>query len=109
MISTIEKDTEALKRDLGKFREDLGKTLADVGEYSHEKVVATRERLRKAAADFGSAASERLGHAHEVLREQGERAVTASRDAVRKKPATAVAVAFVAGLLSAFLLERRRQ
>ena len=109
MISAIEKDTEALKKDLGKFREDLGKALADVGEYSHEKVLETREKLKRAAADFGDLAGEKLGHAREVIRDQGQRAVTASRETVRKKPITAVGVAFAAGLLSAFLLERHNR
>jgi ElaB/YqjD/DUF883 family membrane-anchored ribosome-binding protein len=109
MVSAVEKDTEALKRDLGKFREDLGKALADVGEYSHEKVLETRERLRQAATDFGNVAEERIGRARQVIRHQGERAITASRETVKKKPVTALAAAFAAGLLSAMLLGRHRR
>jgi ElaB/YqjD/DUF883 family membrane-anchored ribosome-binding protein len=107
MIDTVERDAETLKKDIGKFREDLDRTLADIGHYSHEKVVETRDKLRKAAEDFGNVTQERLSRAREVMREQGEKAVTASREAVRKKPFTAIVVAFIAGLLSAVLMERR--
>jgi ElaB/YqjD/DUF883 family membrane-anchored ribosome-binding protein len=106
MITSVEQEAEALKKDIGKFRDDLGRALSDIGSFSRDKLVETRDKLKRAAYDFENAAEERFGHARDIIRDKGEKAVTSSRHVVQKKPFTAIAVAFAAGMLSAILMER---
>ena len=107
MSTTLEKDIETLKNDLGKFREDLSSALTDVGSYSHEKVKETRDRLRTAMDDFGSMAHKKMSHMNEAICERKEKVVKASRDMAAKRPLTTMAVSFGAGALAAALLRRR--
>lgn len=106
MTTKIEKDVEALRKDLERFRDHLGNTLSDAGTLSHDKVLETKDRLRAAVAGFEGTAMREIGHANEVIHDQGERALHASREMVVHRPFTTVAVSFAAGLLTAFLLDK---
>ena len=106
MATKLEKDVEALKKDIEKFRAHLGDTLSDVGNLSQEKVMETKERLRDAVDGFEGAARQRLGQANNAIHDRSERALEASREVVVSRPMTTVAISFAAGLLTAFLLER---
>ncbi len=108
MTTKLEKDVETLKKDIEKFRAHLGGTMADAGSLSHDKVLEMKERLQAAVEGFEGMAVKQAAHANEVIHDQGERAIRASRDTVVRRPFTAVAVSFAAGLLTAFLLERKR-
>ncbi len=106
MTTKLERDIESLKKDIDKFRSHLGGTLSDAGSLSHDKVLETKDRLKAAMAGFEGKAAEKIGHANEVMHDQGERAIHASREVVASKPLTTVMVSFAAGLMTAFLLDR---
>lgn len=107
MMSTrIEKDVDALKKDIERFRAHLGSTLSDAGTLSHDKVLQTKERLKAAMQGFEGTAVKEIGHANEVIHDQGERALRASREMVVRRPFTTVVVSFAAGLVTAFLLDK---
>ncbi|MBE0534930.1 MAG: hypothetical protein IH624_04610 [Phycisphaerae bacterium] len=107
MGSTLEKDIETLKNDLGKFRDYLNSTMSDVGNYSEEKLHATKERLKSAMEDFGNTAHRRMARINETVCHRCGSVVKASREAATKKPFTTMAVSFGAGAVTAALLGRR--
>lgn len=107
MATRLEKDVETLKKDLEHFREHLGSALSDAGSLSHDKVLETKDRLKAAMAGFEGRAMKEIGQANEMLHDQGERALRASREMVVHRPFTTVAVSFAAGLLTAFLLDKQ--
>jgi len=101
-------EIDKIKRDLQQLRDDLGKLLGHIGSYGKGKLGSTREKVSAAAEDVGERAYDRFqGTGHEVT-ERGQQALDASRDAVQHKPLTYVAVAFVAGMILASLLEWKR-
>lgn len=106
MATRLEKDVETLKKDIERFREHLGGTVSSAGDLSHDKVLETKERLKAAIAGFEGMAAEKAERANEVIHDQGERALHASREMVTQRPFTTVAVSFAAGLLAAFLLDK---
>jgi ElaB/YqjD/DUF883 family membrane-anchored ribosome-binding protein len=108
MTTKLEKDVESLKKDIEKLRADLGIALSDVGTLGQDKVMETKERLKTAVEGFEGTALKHIEHANEVIHDGSERAIQASREMVVTRPITTVAVSFVAGLLTAFLLERRK-
>ncbi len=109
MTKSVEKDVDKLKADLSKFRDDLENTLSDLGGLSHDKLIQTRENLRKAKDAFEGMAHQKYDHARDYLHDKGEHAVDTSRQIVQDKPFMTVAVSFGAGLLAAMLLERSRK
>lgn len=108
MATKLEKDVESLKKDIEKFRSHLGDALSDVGHLSQDKLVETKDRLRIAMEGFEGKTLERMERANDVIHDQGERAIEASRKMVVSRPITTVAISFAAGLMTAFLLERHK-
>ena len=109
MSKELEKDVEKLKQDISKFQNDLSGMMSDLGSLSHDKLLQTKENLKNAKQAFEGMAAEKWEHANEFMHDQGERAVKASREIVRDRPLTTIAVSFGAGLLAALLLERSRK
>lgn len=108
MSKELEKDIEKLKKDMGKFRDGIDSTLADIGEYSQEKLLQTKENLKNAIEGFSGMAEKKMQQAGQLIQEKSEKAIKASRKMITQKPITAIAVSFAAGLLAAFLMERRK-
>jgi len=108
MTTKLEKDVESLRKDIEKLRSDLGIALSDVGTLGQEKVIETKDRLKAAVEGFEGTALKHVEHANEVIHDEGERAIRASREMVVRRPITTVVVSFAAGLMAALLLERRR-
>ena len=109
MTTQLEKDVESLKKDIERFRSDLSRTLSNVGNLSHDKVLETKDRLKSAVEGFEGMALQQVGHANEVIHDQGEQAIQAFREGVVHRPFTFVAISFTAGLMAALLLERHRE
>jgi ElaB/YqjD/DUF883 family membrane-anchored ribosome-binding protein len=109
MSKELEKDVETLKKDIGKFREDLADMLSDVGNLSQDKVRQTRANLKLAMEALEGRAAEKIGQANDILHEQSERALKASRETIMERPLTTVAISFGAGILTAMLMERSRK
>jgi len=108
MGTDYEQDVETLKKDIENLKAHLSDMLSGVGSLSHERVLEARERLKSAMEGFEGMTLNQIRHANEVIHEQSERALQASRHAVARRPITSMAVSFAAGVMAAFLLERRR-
>jgi ElaB/YqjD/DUF883 family membrane-anchored ribosome-binding protein len=101
-------EIDRIKSDLQELRDGLGKLLGHIGSYSKGKLGSTREKVSAAVEDVGGRAYDRFqGTGHQVT-ERSRQALDVSRDAVQHKPLTYVAVAFVAGMILASLLEWKR-
>jgi ElaB/YqjD/DUF883 family membrane-anchored ribosome-binding protein len=105
---TKSREVDKIKDDLQQLRDDLGKLLGHIGSFGKGKWGGTREKVSAAVEDFQGRAVDRLRGTSEEVSERGQRAMDASRDAVQHKPLTYVAVAFVAGVIFASLIEWKR-
>jgi ElaB/YqjD/DUF883 family membrane-anchored ribosome-binding protein len=101
-------EVDKIKDDLQQLRDDLGKLLGHIGSFSKGKLGGTREKVSAAVGDFEGRATDRLRGTTRDVSERGHQAVGVSRDAVQQKPLTYVAVAFVAGMILASLVEWKR-
>jgi ElaB/YqjD/DUF883 family membrane-anchored ribosome-binding protein len=108
MNKDMQKDMEALKKDMTKFREDLGAALGDIGSYSHEKIIETKENLKDAIQSFEGAAVRKIKNANEYAHEKGEMAAEISREKIASRPLTSVAISFFAGIITAILVKRSK-
>ena len=100
----IGKDVESLKKDIENLRNDLGNMLGSVGNYSRDKVIDSKARLRMAMEDLKGRARSGAQHTWESSRDYSEQALNSSRECIGKRPFTAVAVSFAAGLVLASLM-----
>lgn len=106
MTTEMDKDLESLKADLNKFKEDLSVIMSDVGNYSHDKVNDTRERLGIAMSDFKIGARERAGQAGQFAHQKTSEAIESSKHAISRKPFAVVAASFAAGIVTGILFGR---
>jgi ElaB/YqjD/DUF883 family membrane-anchored ribosome-binding protein len=105
---TTNSDLERLKSDIQKLRDDLGEMLGSAGTFSKERLAETRSRLRAAVDDLQGKAYDRLQETARVVRDRGQRAAHASRNAVEQRPLTYVATAFAAGVILASIIGWKR-
>ena len=106
MSTEFQKDVEQLKKDLAKFRDDLGTRMSEIGNYSHDKVLQTRNNLKESINAFEGYAYNKMKEANEYAHEKGERMVEGSREMVQQKPLMSLAISFGAGIIAAMLLKR---
>lgn len=105
--SRVDRDIEALKRDVRKVCEDLADTVSSVARHSRDMIMRNRNRLRETIAELEGRAKERLRDTSDVLKDRGRGAISSCRGGVGHRPITSVAIAFAAGLLFASLIGRR--
>jgi ElaB/YqjD/DUF883 family membrane-anchored ribosome-binding protein len=105
----IGKDVENLKKDIENLRSDLNEMLSTVGSYSKDKVMDSKLRLRRAMDDLRGRTRTGAGRAYGTTKDYGREAVESSRACIERRPFTAVAVSFAAGLLLAALVGKGRQ
>lgn len=96
MRAKVDKDVEALKKDLSRFQNNIGNVLSDVSHYSHDKVIDTKTKLGSAMKDFSEIASNKT-----------RSIVGGSRKLVTKKPAATIATLVALGAATTWLLKRR--
>ena len=101
-------EIDQIKTDLQQLRDDLGKLLGHVGSYSTGKLGGTREKVGAAVEDLQERAYDCFQGTGRQVMDRGRQALGVSRDAVQHKPLTYVAVAFVAGMVLASLVEWKR-
>jgi ElaB/YqjD/DUF883 family membrane-anchored ribosome-binding protein len=101
-------EIDKIKSDLQQLRDDLGKLLGHIGSYGKGRLGSTREKVGAAVEDVGGRAYDRFQGTGRHVTDRGRQALDASRDAVQHKPLTYIAVAFVAGVILASLLEWKR-
>jgi len=109
MATKLEKDVESLKQDIERLRSHLGSTLSDLGSLSHEKVLETKEQIKRAMEGFEGTVLAHAGHTSEVLHDRSEQAIEVLREGVTQRPFATVAISFMVGLMTALLLERHRK
>jgi ElaB/YqjD/DUF883 family membrane-anchored ribosome-binding protein len=105
---TKSREVDKIKDDLQQLRDDLGKLLGHIGSLGKGKWGGTREKVSAAVEDFQGRAYDRLRGTSQDVSDRGAQAMDMSREAVQNKPLTYVAVAFVAGVILASLLEWKR-
>ncbi len=103
----MDEDIAALKCDLRRLSADVAELPNRIRLYGREKIMRSRERLRAAVAGFGARAKDQVRDTSGVLKDQGAGAVDKWRSQVEQRPIASVAVAFAAGWLLAFIVERR--
>jgi ElaB/YqjD/DUF883 family membrane-anchored ribosome-binding protein len=101
-------EVEKIKDDLRSLRDDLGKLLGHIGSVGKGRLGGTREKMGAAVEDFQERAYDRLQETGRHVSDHGRHAMGVSRDAVQQKPLTYIAVAFVAGMVLASLIEWKR-
>ena len=109
MSEDLQRDLEALKKDLLKFRDHMNDTLKDAGTYSHDRVLETRDRLQKAAKEFQGAAFKKIEYANDAVQEQVNKSVETSRESIARKPLTAVMISFGTGILASLLMRKKQK
>lgn len=105
---TGSREVDKIKDDLQQLRDDLGKLLGHIGSFGKGKWGGTRGKVSAAVEDYRGRAYNRFQGTTRDVSDRGRQAMWASRDAVQQKPLTYVAVAFVAGLILASLIEWKR-
>lgn len=103
----VDDDIAALKCDLRRLKVDAAELPNRLRLYGREKIMRSRERLRDTVAGLGTRAKDHVRGTSDVLKDQGVHAMDKWRSQVEQRPIASVAVAFVAGLLLASLVERR--
>ncbi len=102
-------DIEALKKDVEKFRSDLGASVSNTQDLSREKLNATKQRLQAAVRSFEGKTAIVVGNIGTVAQEKSHQAVRATREKIAHKPLTTALISFGMGLMTAFLLDRRKK
>lgn len=108
LTETENKEAETLRDDIQKLRDDLASMLSSMSSYSRDKLAETRVRLSAAKESLEGRARDRLQNASQMMRERSHQAMRASRGTIEHRPLTSLAVAFVAGVIIATLLERKK-
>jgi ElaB/YqjD/DUF883 family membrane-anchored ribosome-binding protein len=105
---TGSREVDKIKDDLQQLRDDLGKLLGHIGSFGKGKWGGTREKVSAAVEDYRGRAYDRFHGTTQNVSDRGRQAVWASRDAVQQKPLAYIAGAFVAGMILASLIGRKR-
>jgi ElaB/YqjD/DUF883 family membrane-anchored ribosome-binding protein len=104
--NTKSEEIEALKRDIAALRSDLKSLFGAVKTNGVGKLDSFKTRLRDRAVNLETKAQENLHALYGRVSQQGHEALDSTRGEVEKRPLTALAGAFVVGLLFGKLSRR---
>ncbi len=100
---TEDVSTEQLRNDLATLMRDAEALIKASAEPGHERLAEAKARIRETV----DAAKRRLADAQHFAAEEGEQAMRATDDYVRRNPWQAVGIAAGVGLIAGLLLARR--
>jgi ElaB/YqjD/DUF883 family membrane-anchored ribosome-binding protein len=103
----LAQEIESFKEDVRQLQKDLSDILSSAGTYSRERLHESHQRVRAALSGLKYQAGQRAADVYGKAVDQSAYAVDKSRRTIEEKPLTAVAIAFVAGLLLSWLGERK--
>lgn len=95
----MHRETQAIRRDLGRLAEDAGALMAATADVAGEKVCEARKRL--------AAALERGKDVYNQVREKAVDCTTATDEAIHAHPYQAIGIALGVGALVGWLATRR--
>jgi ElaB/YqjD/DUF883 family membrane-anchored ribosome-binding protein len=102
----LAQEIESFKEDIRQLQKDLSDILSSAGTFSREKLNESQQRVHAALSGLKYQAGQKASDVYGKAVDQGAYAVDKSRRTIEERPLTAVAIAFVAGLLLSWLGER---
>ena len=107
MFTESKTELDDLKQQMNKLQDELNKLLKHTGEQSQAAVDNLKSKLSSAVSSFQQQANQKMHDAYDAGREYSRKAVEKSRQAISERPFSALAAAFVGGMISILLLRRR--